>query len=131
MTTLSDGTTTINLPDSLEWINEFEYSPVTQDIKRTIGGGFIVQEGVLLNGIPITLQGGDNVWVSRQTIKQIATIASVAGKELVLTLADTRQFNVIFRRDDGTPFSASPLWRKNVQIDADNMKRLVLKFYTI
>lgn len=131
MTSLTDGTTTINLPDSLEWENEFDYSPITQDVKRTIGGGLIIQEAALLHGIPITLQGGENVWFSRQLIKQIATIASVAGKELVLTLSDEREFNVVFRRDDGAPFSAVPLWRKNVQVDADKMKRLVLKFYTI
>lgn len=131
MTTLTDGITTITLPESLQWENEFNFSPVTQDVKRTIGGGLIIQEGALLHGVPITLEGGENVWCTRDTIKDVATIASVAGKELVLTLSDGRVFNVIFRRDDGSPFSAVPLWRKNVQVDADKMKRLVLKFYTI
>jgi len=130
-TIITDGTTTINLPDSLEWVDEFDFSPVTQDIQRTIGGSFIVQEGALLHGQPITLQGGENVWTTRQVMKDIQTLASVPGKELVLTLADGRSFDVIFRRDDGNPFSSARLWRKDVQVDADKVKRIVLKFYTI
>lgn len=131
MTILTDGTTTITLPDSLQWVDEFDFSPVTQDIQRTIGGGFIVQEGSLSYGQPVTLQGGENVWTTRQVMKQIQTLASVPNKALVLTLADGREFDVIFRRDSGNPFSAVPLWRKDVTVDADKMKRIVLRFYTI
>ena len=104
MTTLTDGTTTVTLPDSMQWVDEFDFSPVTQDIQRTIGGGFIVQEGALSYGQPVTLQGGENVWTTREVIKQIQTLASVPNKALVLTLADGRTFNVIFRRDSGNPF---------------------------
>tara|TARA_B100000902_G_C27322175_1_gene925461 strand:+ start:9013 stop:9420 length:408 start_codon:yes stop_codon:yes gene_type:complete len=131
MTTLTDGTTTVTLPDSMQWVDEFDFSPVTQDIQRTIGGGFIVQEGALSYGQPVTLQGGENVWTTREVIKQIQTLASVPNKALVLTLADGRTFNVIFRRDSGNPFSAVPLWRKDITVDADRMKRIVLRFYTI
>lgn len=131
MTTLTDGTTTVTLPDSMQWVDEFDFSPVTQDIQRTIGGGFIVQEGTLSYGQPITLQGGENVWTTRQVLKQIQTLASVPNKALVLTLADGRTFDVIFRRDNGNPFSAVPLWRKDVSVDADRVKRIVLRFYTI
>ncbi|AWY02816.1 hypothetical protein [Alteromonas phage JH01] len=131
MTTLSDGTTTINLPTSLQWVDEFDFSPVTQDVKRTIGGSFIVQEATLLHGRPITLEGGENVWTTRQVMKQIQTLASVPNKALVLTLADGQTFNVIFRRDNGNPFSSVPLWRKDITVDADKVKRLVLRFYTI
>lgn len=131
MTTLTDGTTTVTLPDSMQWVDEFDFSPVTQDIQRTIGGGFIVQEGTLSYGQPVTLQGGENVWTTRQVLKQIQTLASVPNKALVLTLADGRTFDVIFRRDNGNPFSAVPLWRKDVSVDADRVKRIVLRFYTI
>jgi hypothetical protein len=131
MTTLTDGTTTVTLPDSMQWVDEFDFSPVTQDVQRTIGGGFIVQEGSLSYGQPVTLQGGENVWTTRQVLKQIQTLASVPNKALVLTLADGRTFDVIFRRDNGNPFSAVPLWRKDVSVDADRVKRIVLRFYTI
>ena len=130
-TTITDGLDVITLPDAMDWVDEFEFSPVTQDIKRTIGGSFIVQEGELIEGRPITLQGGENVWITREVVKQIQTLASVPSKAVVLSLSDNREFEVIFRRDDGVPFSAVPLWRKNVQVDENKMKRLVLKFYTI
>lgn len=129
--TISDGTTTVTLPDSLEWVDEFNFSPVTQDVKRTIGGSLVVNEGELLFGRPITLQGGENVWTTRLVMKQIQTLASVPGKELVLTLADGQTFDVIFRRDDGNPFSSVRLWRKDLTVDTDRVKRIVLKFYTI
>tara|TARA_B110000238_G_C16068770_1_gene413951 strand:+ start:606 stop:1001 length:396 start_codon:yes stop_codon:yes gene_type:complete len=131
MTILTDGVTTLNLPLSLEWTDEFDFSPVTQDTQRTIGGGFIVQESALTNGQPITLQGGEDVWMDRSMFKDIQTLASVAGKELTLTLTDNRVFTVIFNRSNGNPFSSVPLWRKNIQENTDKVKRVVLKFYTI
>ena len=131
MTILTDGVTTLNLPTSLEWIDEFDFSPVTQDVQRTIGGSFIIQEATLIKGQPITLQGGENVWMSRLDFITVQTLASVAGKELTLTLTDGRVFTVIFNRSSGNPFSAVSLWRKNIQEDTDKVKRVVLKFYTI
>lgn len=129
-TIITDGTITITLPSAFEWVDEFDYSPVTQTVNRTIGGGFIIQESSLLHGRPITLEGGENVWVERSQINAIYTLASVPDKQLTLTLADSRQFPVIFRRDQGNPFTAIPLWRKNIQGDTDKMKRIVLRFYT-
>ena len=131
MATLTDGATTITIPDDLEWTDEFDFTPVTQDIKRTIGGSFIVSESSLSHGRPITLTGGPQVWMPRHVMSAIASEAAVAGRKFTLTLADGRIYNVIFRRDSGQPIAAVPLWRKRVQGPTELVKEIVLRFYTV
>lgn len=131
MATLSDGVTTITIPDDLVWIDEFDFSPVSQSIERTIGGSFIVDEAPLLHGRPVTLQGGEFVWMTKQTLVDIQTLASVAGKVLTLTLADGQVLDVIFRRDNGNPFSGEPVRRKTVQENTVNYRNITLRFYTV
>lgn len=128
---LSDGVTDITLPDSLEWTDEFDFTPVGQQVDRTIGGSLIVQESALKKGRPITLEGGEFVWAKREAILKVQTFASVPGKKMKLTLADGSQFDVIFKRDSGSPFSAKPVQRKNVQDPEHQMNMIVLKFYEV
>lgn len=129
--TLDDGIDIITIPDDLEWTDEFGFSPVTQDIRRTIGGSFIISESDLKYGRPITLTGGPEVWMLRSVMSQIADKATVPGKQFTLTLPDGRIYNVIFRRDSGQPFAAIPLWRKRVQGPSEYVKEIVLRFYTV
>lgn len=132
MATLSDGTTTVEFPDAMEWVDEFDFSPVSQDTQRTIGGSFIVQESPLLYGRPITLQGGEQVWLLRSVWRQLVQFADTVNGKYVLTLADGNTYNVIFRRDGRTsPATAEPLWRRNIQGDNDYVKNMVLQFYTV
>ncbi len=132
MATLSNDTITVEFPDAMEWVDEFDFSPVSQDVQRTIGGSFIIQEAGLLFGRPITLQGGEQVWLLRSVWRQLVSLADVVGAKYVLTLADGSTYNVIFRRDGRTsPATADPLWRRNVQTNDDYVKNMVLQFYTV
>ena len=91
-----------------------------------------MQEAGLLFGRPITLQGGEQVWLLRSTWRQLVALADVVGAKYVLTLADGSTYNVIFRRDGRTsPATADPLWRQNVQGDNSYVKNMVLQFYTV
>lgn len=117
--TLDDGTTTITLPDALEWVNEFDFSYVTQDARRTIGGSLILSESTLTKGRPINLVGGATVWVNRSEIEALFNWANTADKEMTLTLADARTFTVLFNRVGNSPIVAKPVWRKNVQEATD------------
>ena len=117
--TLDDGVDTITLPDSLEWINEYDWSPVGQDKRETLGGGLVIQEGDISAGRPIILQGGDEVWVDKLDIDALYALYSVADKSYTLTLADARTFTVMFDRGSNDAFVAKPVWRKNVQEDTD------------
>lgn len=133
MATLSNGTTTVTIPDALEWTDEFDYSPVTQDTQRTIGGAFIVQEAGEQFGRPITLEGGEPVWLLRNTLRQLVKFAETVGGKYTLTLADGTVYTVIFRRDgtNAAPVTAEPLWRRNIQGDDDYVKNITLRFYTV
>lgn len=130
MATLSDGTTTVTIPDDLEWSDEFDFSPVTQDTRRTIGGSLISQEATLQFGRPITLAGGPEVWMRRGDFNTVVTMAQTAGASLVLTLAGNRVFNVMFNRQQ-TPHAATPLQRTTVYTDDSMMNNVVLRFLTI
>lgn len=117
--TLDDGTDTVTLPDSLEWIDEYDWSPIGQDKKETLGGGLVIQESAITAGRPITLQSGDDVWVDKLDIDALYALYSVADKTYTLTLADLRTFTVMFDRSGDNAFVAKPVWRKNVQEDTD------------
>lgn len=117
--TLDDGVDTITLPDSLEWINEYDWSTVGQDKRETLGGGLVIQEADITAGRPIILQGGDNVWVDKLDVDALYALYSVADKTYTLTLADARTFTVMFDRSSGDAFVAKPVWRKNVHEDTD------------
>lgn len=43
--TLSDGTTTIELPPDLHWRDEFSWTPVEQSTEYSLTGALIVQSG--------------------------------------------------------------------------------------
>ena len=50
----------ITLPGDLEWIDEFSWSPVGQQVDVTLGGSLIVEESAQLAGRPITLRTGQS-----------------------------------------------------------------------
>ena len=109
MSTLSDGTTTIALPDSLMWSDEFAWAAVEQTVSRGLTGSLIIQNGVRTNGRPVTLAAPDDQsgWVPRATINQLRTWANTPGQVLSLAMRGATR-NVIFRLSDGA-IQASPV----------------------
>ena len=126
---LDDGISSISLPDSLEWTDEYDWSDVQQDIKQTIGGGLVISESSVLVGRPITLVGGDQVWVDKSLLDSLMAKVNVADKTFTLTLADARTFTVKFERSSN-PIDAKPVWRKNVQ-DSDSKYTLALRLMEV
>ena len=108
----------ITLPDSLEWVDEYDHTTVKQDKQFTIGGSLVISENTVPKGRLITLVGGDNVWVEKSTIDALHNLVNTLGGSYTLTLPDARTFTVVFDRDD-KPMEAKPLWRKNIQEDTD------------
>lgn len=97
MITLNDGVATLTLPNDLQWLNEFAWSPVEQGQEYSLSGALIVQEGVKLRGREITLFGGeDSAWITRAVLLQLYAFASAPGKVMTLTL-HARTFTVMFR----------------------------------
>lgn len=114
MLQLSDGTISIVLPDSIEWIDEFGWSSVQQDKQYTLGDNLVVSENNVTKGRPITLVSGDDVWVDRSIVTSLMTLVNIVDKTYTLTLPDTRTFSVKFNRESN-PVIAKPVWRKSVQ----------------
>jgi hypothetical protein len=109
--TLTDGTTTATLPEDIQWINEFDWTPVVQDIKYSLAGSAIVQEGAKQAGREIVLATGDGTWVSRAEIIYLKTLADQSVTSMTLTLANGDIKTVIFDRGQA-PIVAREVFRK-------------------
>jgi hypothetical protein len=100
MISLSDGTTTLELPADMLWQDELAWNPVAQTSTPTLTGSIIVQSAQVQAGRPITLQSGDEyAWITKTQLDQLRTWAAVAGQELTLSYrGDT--FDVVMRHQD-------------------------------
>lgn len=128
--TLNDGVTTITLPDDLEWVDEYNWSSVLQDIQPLIGGGLIISESSSTKGRPVTLVSGEQVWVNKSVVDSLMTLVNTVGKTYTLTLPDARTLQVVFDRKSGNPVDATPVWRRTVQVP-DSPYILALKLMEV
>ena len=92
--TLSDGSTTVTLPDNLLWVDEFDWAPISETAtSRTLDGTLVRQVAAgLSGGRPISLAGG---WAERSVIKALRNFQA-AGGALTLTLHDSSTYTVAF-----------------------------------
>lgn len=104
---------TVTLPDSLQWLDEYAWSPAAQSTERTLSGALLVQAAALLYGRPITLAGGpDGGWITRATADALAALAATPGQVMTLTgLPNTAPQSVIFDRSQGPAFEAQMVMR--------------------
>jgi hypothetical protein len=119
----------IELPDDMWWSDEFTAWKVGQNVRASLTGANIVQEGALQAGRPITLetQQMGNAWISPVTLdvlRALQTSEQVAGASpFVLTLPNhnsgTRTFDVIWRRTNGPAIEARPISFAIPQLDGD------------
>lgn len=115
----------IDLSGDLQWIDEFNWTPVTQQVEVTFGGSLVIEESAQVTGRPITLQGrlegnlGFAV-VERSTIKDLRALAAAPlSSPLTLTLHDGRSFQVRFNYAAGNPVDAKPYRHIVPSLDAD------------
>ena len=121
----------IELPDDLLWVNEFDWNPVEQSQERSLNGALLVQEQGKQYGRSIVLSGGEEAgWVSRSVVIDLFALSSIANKVMTLTLADLRQYSVIFDRGSGSPVEARQLLPFAYPDDSGKYL-LTLKFMTV
>lgn len=102
--------TTIELPDDLEWVDEFSWTSVEQNTSYSATGSLFIQESTKQAGRPITLQGADDMgWITRDTAEALQALKDVAGTEITLELSDERTFTVMFMQNN--PIEISPVRR--------------------
>jgi hypothetical protein len=103
----SASSTDIQLPQDLEWIDEFAWNKVQQDVSYTLTGSLVVQESLLQNGRSITLQGKQDMgWITRDVCVELKTLADTPGAVMQLSYVEyttsgygnvLHEFNVMFR----------------------------------
>lgn len=130
MTTLSDGTTTVDLPAALAWTDEFTWAPVEQSVQRTLTGALIVSTTARTVGRPITLaqQADGGPWVLRPALQQLQAWAAVPGQALMLTLRGVA-YAVMLRHQDGA-LEATPVVAY-ADVAAGDAYRLTLRLMTV
>ena len=100
---------TIELPDDLEWVDEFTWTPVTQKTDYGATGALFIQESTKQAGRTITLEGEENMcWITRETALALQALYAQADLEMTLTLNDSRTFTVRFLQS-GVPVDLSPV----------------------
>ena len=92
----------ITLPEDLVWSNEYNWSPVVQDARKSITGALIVQEAIQQKGRSIILRGGDNsAWIDRTTLDALQVKSNTVNLEMVLT-HNGATYNVMFDRSSNS-----------------------------
>lgn len=88
----------IDLPESLQWADEFATWALASQKEVTLGGALLIEESEQLAGRPITLQSGQNG-------SQYWGMATRAQVELLHALANTkRDTAMLLELDDGRTF---------------------------
>ena len=108
MITLFDGTTTLELPEDLDWSDEFVWSATEQSMTRGLTGKPIIQVAARNAGRPITLVSPpDGGWMTRADLAAVAAWADIPGKEMTLTIHGVAH-KVMFRHQD-KPIESRPV----------------------
>ncbi|PHS23508.1 MAG: hypothetical protein COA83_09730 [Methylophaga sp.] len=95
----------ITLPQALVWADEYEWSPVSQGVKKTLTGALIVVEQKQLKGREITLQGDpESTWINKADLELLRAKANTADLTMTLSYHGTN-YSVMFLRSQ-TPIDA-------------------------
>jgi len=109
MISITDGTTALELPGDLAWVDEYEWSPVASSAASySLTGALLVVRATRQTGRPITLRGDANrAWITRAEVAQLTQWRDNASQTLTLTLrGETRA--VAFRHFDEPTIEADP-----------------------
>ncbi|MEO5378688.1 MAG: hypothetical protein H7832_13025 [Magnetococcus sp. DMHC-6] len=111
----------IILPDDLLWEDEFSgWSAVVETHRYTADGNLEIEASALQAGRPITLTGGEQVaWVDRSTVLALYATTLDPERQMVLTLADARQFTVRWRHLQPPPLEAHPIIGVDIPLLSD------------
>jgi hypothetical protein len=87
----------LSLTSDLLWIDEYTWTPVSQQEDVMSDGSVVVQAEVQQTGRSITLLGGDTYgYVKKSVVDALKVKAEDPGKLMSLELNDGRTFQVVF-----------------------------------
>lgn len=119
----------VELPEQLQWVDEFDWSPVKQTITPTLSGALWVEESISVVGRPITLLSNGGVWCPRYRVLQLKDMEAELARVMTLRLHDGRQFRVAFRHDP-VAMTATEVERRNAP-QPDDMYEMNFKLIVI
>lgn len=96
----------VDITDNFVWSDEFSFNQVEQAQERSLTGGLIIQSGQKLYGRPITLGPS---WLPRSIVDALYSLEASADA-MDLTLADGREFSVVFDRTRGAAIEAQQVF---------------------
>lgn len=94
---------TIQLPDELQWKDEFSWARASSAMRRTAGGKPVVEQSQTAStaGRPITLQS-EHAWCSYADAQALRAWSDEVNKTMILTMHNGVAYQVMFRLwDDG------------------------------
>lgn len=110
--------TTVTLPDALNWVDEYTWSPVEQTKTYTTTGALLIEESVKQAGRPITLEGNeDRTWCTRALVDTLRAWAATPGIVLALTIRGTAR-DVTFDHEKGALQGLPVIFYADGSIDA-------------
>lgn len=119
----------IDLPDDINWIDEFQFQPVGQSITRTIAGNHVEFNQALVQGRPITLEATDTEgWLTKSQVDSLQSLAGNPGATYTLDIG-AKSFTVAFRQDEGA-FEPSPLLSR-IDPDAGDFFTAIIRLRTV
>ena len=120
------------LPDRLDWVNEFSWSPVASEARYGTDGALLLHVGLRQAGRPIELQGAaTEAWLECGAVQQLHAWAALKGQVFELTLRGLTRA-VVFDHSGGNAFEAEPLWPLlDGEYDASALYRPALRFMEV
>lgn len=108
-TTLTYLSTTLTLPDTLSWPDEFGWAALQERREYSITGALIIEVATKQAGRPITLEGNEGrAWLQRSDVLQLQAWAQISAASFTLALRGTN-YTVKFDQVE-TPIEAQPVF---------------------
>ncbi len=118
----------IELPDQLDWVDEYSWSPVAQNKTYSITGALLIQSATRQAGRPITLEGRiDTAWCPRSLVDQLYAWAATPGIVLSLTLRGIAR-SVTFDHEKGALQGLPVMFRPDADIADDDWYYPTIRF---
>lgn len=129
--TLTNSLTTVDLPDQLNWVDEFSWLPVVQAQTFTTTGALYLEHGLKQAGRPITLQGADTAaWCTRALVQTLHSWAAVPNVALSLVLRGVT-YSVTFNHEAGALEGLPVLFWADGSWQADDYYTPTVRLITI
>lgn len=110
---------TVTITTGMVWKDRYQYAPVVQSMRRTLGGVAIVEYGPLSAGVPVTLSSlGDQGWITKLQLDALQALAVVPGGVYTLTIGSD-SYQVMFRHQDEPAVEFEPLIPRTEPLEDD------------